>query len=72
MSKTVANLIEANCGNCAHCQRLYYEQFMGFLLTTLGENRLALGRCKLKSLLVTLVSSCREWANIELTKEQTT
>jgi len=72
-SKSILNLIEANCGNCTHCQRLYYEQFMGFLLTTPGENRLALGRCKLKGLLVILVSSCREWANIELTsKEQTT
>jgi len=63
MCKTVANLIEANCGSCAHCEKLYYEQFMGFLLTTSGEKRLALGRCKPKSLLVTLVSSCREWAN---------
>jgi len=63
MSKLMPNLVEANCGSCAHCERLYYEDFMGFLLETASADRkqLALGRCISKNLLVTLVSSCKEW-----------
>jgi len=65
--KAIPNLIEANCGSCAHCERLYYEDFMGVLLTTItiDKNQLALGRCTRTkpNLLVTLVSSCKEWKN---------
>jgi len=63
--KTMPNLVEANCESCAHCQRLYYEDFMGFLLKTPGTDRkrLVLGRCIPKNILVTLVSSCKEWKN---------
>ena len=62
-AKCVANLVEANCGSCAHCERLYYEPFMGILLKTpsIARKRLALGRCVPKNMLVTLVSSCKEW-----------
>ena len=66
-AKCIANLIEANCESCTHCQRLYYENFMDVLLTTPApdRNQLALGRCirREPNLLVTLVSSCREWKN---------
>lgn len=66
-TKTMPKLVEANCGSCAHCERLYYEAFMWFLLKTPGtdKKRLALGRCIPKNILVTLVSSCKEWANAE-------
>ena len=69
MPKTMPNLIEANCGSCDHCQRLYYEDFMGMLLTTItiDRNQFALGCCthRKPNLLVTLVSSCKEWKNAE-------
>ena len=69
-AKCVANLIEANCESCAHCQRLYYEDFMGVLLLNPAANRkqLALGRCTRRepNLLVTLVSSCKEWTNAKV------
>ena len=64
-AKCVADLVEANCESCAHCQRLYYENFMDVLLTTINIDRkqLALGCCTRRepNLLVTLVSSCKEW-----------
>ena len=67
MPKTMPNLIEANCESCTHCQRLYYENFMDVLLTTPSADRkqLALGRCTRRepNLLVTLMSSCKEWKN---------
>ena len=69
MFKTMPNLIEANCESCAHCQRLYYENFIDVLLTTLSIDRkqLALGCCirRKPNLLVTLVRSCKEWKNAE-------
>ena len=65
MSKVMPNLIEANCGSCVHCQRLYYENFIDVLLTTPSADRkqFALGCCirRKPNLLVTLVSSCKEW-----------
>lgn len=64
-TKTMPNLIEANCESCIHCERLYYEDFLGVLMDTPGIDgkRLALGRCIPKNILVTLVSSCKEWTN---------
>lgn len=63
MSKIMPNLIEANCESCAHCERLYYEDFMQMFLLTPNVGKLALGRCIPKNILVTLVSSCKEWKN---------
>lgn len=64
-TKTMPNLVAANCESCVYCERLYYEDFMGVLLTTITIDRkqLALGRCTRTkpNLLVTLVSSCKEW-----------
>ena len=64
-TKCMPELVEANCGSCVYCERLYYENFLGMLLTTPtdGRKQLALGRCIPRNILVTLVSSYREWKN---------
>lgn len=62
-TKVMPSLIEANCESCAHCERLYYDDFMGVFLLTPNVGKLALGRCtrRIPNLLVTLINSCKEW-----------
>ena len=67
-TKRMPNLVEANCESCAHCGRVYYKDFMQVFLLTPNVDKLALGRCtrRTPNLLVTLVSSCKEWANAKV------
>ena len=66
-TKLMPNLIEANCGSCVYCQRIYYEDFMQVFLLAPTTGKLVLGRCirRIPNLLVTLVSSCKKWKGTE-------
>lgn len=68
MSKVMPELVEANCESCAHCKQVYYRDFMQVFVLTPNVDTLALGRCTRRepNLLVTLVSSCKEWANAKI------
>ena len=78
-TKTMPNLIEANCESCVHCRKVYYKphkrEFSANPTTwkspeswlmckyPFDKDCYVLGICtrRTPNLLVTLVSSCKEW-----------